>query len=179
MASRRGPVPGLQYHPARPPAPPMSELLCFRRPLATRLRLRAAVLALAHSAPQVRRPMTAMSCRTASSPRLGKRVVLAVCKFPRLRLGPTRVRYCVPRSKRRTLRSRRVLGRMRRSVDARFRATQTRMCFFLFFLMYALSTDRSTVRSPLNPLKRDSDRLNIVISYAISGWQRTYISFAS
>ena len=35
--------------------------------------------------------------------------------------------------------------------------------------MYALSTDRSTVGSPLNPLKRDSDRLNIVISYAILG----------
>ena len=38
--------------------------------------------------------------------------------------------------------------------------------------MYALSTDRSTVGSPLNPLKRDSDRLNIVISYAILGGKK-------
>lgn len=145
----RGAVLGLHYPPVRSPAPPISELLCFRRPLAIRLRLRAVVLALVHPVRQARCPMTAMRHRTVSRPRQGKCVVLAVCKLPRFCLGRTRVRYCVRKSKRRTLQSRRVPGRMRRSVDDRFQATQTRMCFSFLFsspCMLYLLTGRLSAR---------------------------------
>lgn len=170
MAIRRGGVPGLQYLPVRSPVPPMSELLSFRRLLASRLRLRAVALALARSVRQVRRPMTVMRRRMASRPRQGDCVDLAVCKLPQLRPGRTRVRYCVRKSKRRTLRSRRVPGRMRRNVDDRFRATHKQV-LFLFPSFVCFIYRQVDYWLALDPLKRDSDPLNIVIPYAISGWQ--------
>ena len=147
MAIRRGLVLGLQYHPVRPPGPPASALLYSRRPLATRLRLRAAVPVPAPSVRQVRRPTIVTSCRTASPPRQGKRVAPAVCKLPRFHLGRTRVHCCARRSRRQTLRSRRVPGRMRRSVDTHFEPHKQECIFPFFPFMYALSTDRSTVDS--------------------------------
>lgn len=163
MASRHGSAQGLRYHRVRPPAPRPSALPCFKRPTATRLRRRAVALALAHSVRQVRCPMTVTSLGTVSRPPQEKCAVRAACKFRRSCLGRTRAHCYVRRSKPRKLRSQRVPGRTHQNADDRFRRTLTRMYFFPFFLflcmLYLLTT----------PLKRDSDRLHVVISYAISG----------